>query len=297
MNYLIYPTKCMNITQSYLGAYSHAKSYNGKPQGYPWDEADKDTSKSYFYCPCDEIQIKRIYGVGNGGTNTIWLQSTTKVKTPTFEDYITISITHPNDNTLKPLKVGQKFTRKQSLFTEGADGQATGNHFHIEIARGLFSKLGNNGWAKNSLSTWNIGAKAEKPENCFYIDKDFTTIKNNRDLIFITLPKYFGEVVEKNIYVDQLDVIIENLRVRKSPNGEKLGYANKGLYNYSGSELNGDYVWYNIGDNLWVASDKSWLKIIPKTEKIIDIPVEDGKQKLMDRILELIKLIIEYFKK
>ena len=33
-----YPTKTMNITQSYTGTYSHSKNYNGSPRDYPIDD-------------------------------------------------------------------------------------------------------------------------------------------------------------------------------------------------------------------------------------------------------------------
>jgi hypothetical protein len=76
--------------------------------------------------------IKRIY---TAGTNTIWLESTTPVKMPCGTDYVTMMVIHPNDDTLSGLYVGQKFTRKQAMFTEGMDG-ATANHFHISVGTG-----------------------------------------------------------------------------------------------------------------------------------------------------------------
>ena len=38
-NYLIYPTKVMNITQNYSNSYSHAPHSQGTPADYPIDEA------------------------------------------------------------------------------------------------------------------------------------------------------------------------------------------------------------------------------------------------------------------
>ena len=69
-----YPIKTMNITQSYTGTYSHSKNYNGSPRDYPIDDNCGTTGRSYFYAPFD-CSIKRIYGVGAKGTNTIWIQS------------------------------------------------------------------------------------------------------------------------------------------------------------------------------------------------------------------------------
>ena len=60
------------------------------------------------------MKIVKIYGVGASGTNTIWLESTTKVDfADGTNDYITLLITHPNDDDLKRLKKGQTFTRGQ----------------------------------------------------------------------------------------------------------------------------------------------------------------------------------------
>ena len=83
-----YPVKVMNITQSYTGTYSHSKNYNGSPRDYPIDDNCGTTGRSYFYAPFD-CSIKRIYGVGAKGTNTIWLQSQVPVQTPSFTDYVT----------------------------------------------------------------------------------------------------------------------------------------------------------------------------------------------------------------
>jgi hypothetical protein len=200
MNYLTYPTKTMSITQSYTGTYSHKKHYEGTPQAFPIDEAGEDSGRSYFLCPCDEVEIKRIYGVGTGGTNTIWLQSTSKVVTPTFTDYVTIMVIHPNDDDLSKLKVGQKFTRGQEMFREGTDGNATGNHFHFSVAQSLFKDLPNKGWVENDKGAWVLPKNNRKPEECFYIDN--TKIKSSKDLKFLPIPKCENcEELKKEIVV------------------------------------------------------------------------------------------------
>ena len=141
-----YPTKTMNITQSYTGTYSHSKNYNGSPRDYPIDDNCGTTGRSYFYAPFD-CSIKRIYGVGAKGTNTIWIQSQAPVQTPSFTDYVTIMVIHPNDDTLSKLKVGQVFRQGAAMFLEGNDGRATGYHFHISAGRG---RAQGNGWKQNT---------------------------------------------------------------------------------------------------------------------------------------------------
>lgn len=188
-NPLIYPMKIMGISQSYKGSFSHAKYYKGKPNDYPIDDAGKDTGKDGIYCPCNKMKVKRIYGVGGSGTNTIWLESTRKVRfADGTADYCTLMIVHPEDSALKGVKVGQKFKRKQKITTEGKDGHATGNHVHISVGKGKFK---GNGWVKNNLGGWPLTCSKGpvKPEKAFWIDKSFTKIKNSAGLSFKDLPE------------------------------------------------------------------------------------------------------------
>ena len=45
-NYLTYPCKVMNITQGYIGNYSHEPHTTGSPKDFPWDEACGSTGRS-----------------------------------------------------------------------------------------------------------------------------------------------------------------------------------------------------------------------------------------------------------
>lgn len=188
-NYLIYPCKAMRITQSYTGTTSHLPYSTGSPKDYPWDEGCSGTGRDYFYCPCDEMKIKRIYGVGTSGTNALWLESTSKVY---FADgtsgYFTLLIIHPNDDDLRKLKVGQIFERKDRICREGNDGTAS-YHFHFSAGKG---KVKDNGWKLNSKGKYVLTTSAgtERPQDLFFIDKDFTKVVSDKDLKFKTLPEY-----------------------------------------------------------------------------------------------------------
>lgn len=187
MNYLIYPLKVMNITQGYDSTYSHRNHNLGTPKDYPIDDNGGSSKKdAYFYCPCDEMVIKKIYGIGTQAGNTLWLESTTPVVTPAFVDYVAIIIVHPNDADFKGLKVGQKFRRGEKIILEGDDGKATGYHFHISVGRG---KLVGTGWIKNSKGIWVIRTTegGVKPQNAFFIDQDFTKVKNAGGIPFVYL--------------------------------------------------------------------------------------------------------------
>ena len=192
-NYLIYPTKSMNISQTYLGEYSHYQHNIGADYiDYPIDECCYE-DREYFYCPCNEMEIKEIYGVNNSGTNTIWLESTSEVTGPFGNDYVTILVIHPEDDDLNQLSVDQVFTRGEPMFREGKDGDATGYHFHISVGTG---KYYGNGWIKNNNKKWVLTTtgKTIKPEEAFYIDESFTTnIINTGGLKFKTLKEATSE--------------------------------------------------------------------------------------------------------
>ncbi len=187
-NYLTYPCKTMRITQSYDGKTSHIKHLNGKPKDYSIDEGGKDGGRDSLYCPCDEMVLSKMRGVGADGTNTIWLTSLKPVVCPNgYEGTVTLQAIHPNDDDLKKLNVGQKFKRGEFICREGSDG-ATGNHFHFAVGKGKFTGTG---WVKNNLGAWVLTTTggAMKPENAFYIDPKFTTIKDAKGLKFKQLPK------------------------------------------------------------------------------------------------------------
>lgn len=188
-NCLIYPCKTMRITQSYTGTTSHKPHTEGKPKDYPIDEACSDTGRDYIFCPCNKMKVKRIYGVGYGGTNTLWLESTSKVYfADGTKDYCTMLITHPDDEDLKKLRIGQVFTRKEKICREGKDG-ASAYHFHISIGKGKFK---GNGWTLNSKNKYVLTSTkgAAKPEKLFFIDPDFTKIIEDKELKFKALPSY-----------------------------------------------------------------------------------------------------------
>ena len=187
-NYLTYPCEVMRITQNYTGTTSHLPHSTGDPKDFPWDEGGKDSGRSAFYCPCDELKVVKIYGVGSGGTNTIWVQSTSKVDFADGTKHYTCGhIIHPNDSDIKDLKVGQKFKRGQFMCYEGTDG-ATGNHFHLSFGKG---KIKGSGWKKNSKGKWVLTTTkgAYRPEELFFVDKSFTTIMDSKGIEFKELPE------------------------------------------------------------------------------------------------------------
>ncbi len=226
-NYLIYPCKVMRITQSYDGSVSHKPHTLGTPKDYPIDEACRDSGREGLYCPCDEMKLIIKYGQGNGGTNTLFLQSTKKVL---FADgtsnYFSMQVTHPNDSDMKKLKNGQLFKRGELICNEGSDG-GVGNHLHISGGKG---KIKGNGWVKNTKGKWvlNPTKHAFKPEMLFYIDNTFTQIIDSKGLIFKPLPEEKNEYKAGNYKVSEATL----LHVRKGPG---IKYGKKRFYSLTPS--------------------------------------------------------------
>ena len=214
-NYLIYPTKVMRITQTYLGSTSHYPHTTGTPKDYPIDEACTDAGREWLYCPCNEMELIRIYGVGNGGTNTIWLQSTSKVDfADSTSGYFTLQVTHPDDSDLERLSVGQKFVRGEKICREGTDG-ATGNHLHLSGGKGT---VPGNGWILNSNGKWVLSTTdgPEKPENLFFLDKAFTKVSDSKGLVFRPLPENGGKVTDKSKKQKKKTDLTGNYKVTKA---------------------------------------------------------------------------------
>ncbi|MBP5710562.1 MAG: SH3 domain-containing protein [Bacteroidales bacterium] len=204
-NYLTYPFKTMRITQRYDGETSHKPHMTGTPKEYALDEGGKDTGRDWCYCPCDEMKVVKLTGVGAKGTNALYLTSSTKCcLADGRESIVTLQLVHPNDDDLKKLKVGQKFKRGEKICREGNDG-ASGYHIHMAVGRG--SIIGT-GWEKNSKGKWVLVTTGGpiKPEDAFYIDPNFTKVVNSAGLKFKTLPQEKPKAGTYKVICDALNV-------------------------------------------------------------------------------------------
>ena len=268
-NYMIYPMKYMRITCRYDEG-AHKKHNNDVIDGqfdYPIDDAGLDTGKDPIYCPCDEMKVTSIKGIGNNSiTNTIWLVSTSPVITPTFVDKVFITLTHSNDSDLKNIKVGDIFKRNDIICYEGNNG-TTANHIHMTCGRGY-----SDNWSMNSNGSWVISGSSLKPEEVFFVDKNFTTILNSGGLTWEYLNEIaiIGTPVERNTKVNQVEVLIDNLNLRESytTSSNRIGYIRKGIYNVLDSKDNEGYTWYKV-ENYWIASNDNWTKYYEKEEPCI----------------------------
>ena len=96
-------------------------------------------------------------------------------------------------------------------------------------------------------------------------------------------PKEVTPNVERDEYSNQIEVKEEvtELRVRSTPNldGEIIGKANTGFYNYYEIVEADDYNWYKIADNQWIAYSDEWENVYPAKpkEEFVQLKVLDKK--------------------
>jgi len=180
---LRYPFRVMRITQRYDGTTSHLPHTTGTPKDYPVDEAGADGGRDPVYAPCD-CMVRRIWGVGGTGVNTLWVESCGAVLLANgTQSIVTLLFTHPNDKDLARLQVGRAFKKGDVLCFEGSDG-ASGNHIHLSVGTG---RMKGSGWVKNSRGKWVLTTTGAplKPEQAFFVDRTFTMVRDNAGLRFV----------------------------------------------------------------------------------------------------------------
>ncbi len=158
--YAMFPMEYINITQGVNGSFSH--------QGTKAiDIAGKDTGIDAAYAPFTGV-VKRIYK-----EYVVWLESSNPVVfADGTVDYMTIMVMHDNDTS--DLYVGKTIKQGERFFEEGTAGYATGNHIHLECAKGKFQ---GNGWYENSQGNWVI-YNSINPYDALYLSSE-TVIKND----------------------------------------------------------------------------------------------------------------------
>ena len=183
MNKFYFGMETMRITQNYNGTASHYNHSHGTPADYPIDCAGVDGQQSAYFAPVD-MKVVAIRGVGNYATNTIWLETTETVQTPTFNDIVWLTLTHWNDGSItSKFKVGDVIKAGSIIAYEGTDG-ATANHLHITCGRGHC-----NSWTENSKGSWVMSGTSLPPEDVMYINGDFTKCVDSGGLVFKSMPK------------------------------------------------------------------------------------------------------------
>lgn len=136
---------------------------------------------------------------------------------------------------------GDKVTKDTKIGMMGSTGYSTGNHLHFD-------------WFK--YSDYNKDFYDREYE-------DFNEYIFPENRIKVTAP------VERNENINQIRVIVDNLRVRTghSINNSVLGFAqNKAIYNDLEVYKDNNYTWHRIDDNQWIADNGEWLDSYPYTD-------------------------------
>lgn len=136
---------------------------------------------------------------------------------------------------------GDKVTKDTKIGMMGSTGYSTGNHLHFD-------------WFK--YSDYNKDFYDREYE-------DFNEYIFPENRIKITAP------VERNENINQIRVIVDNLRVRTghSTNSSVLGFTqNKDIYNDLETYNDGTYIWHRIDKEQWIADNGEWLEILPVTD-------------------------------
>lgn len=228
--------KYLNITQGWgVGTHSGTAAI---------DIAGKDAGIDNVFAPFD-CKVKKIWRNGN----TVWIESLGKVQWANgTQAKATMSFTH--DNNVSNLKVGQIVKQGQVFYQEGTAGFATGNHVHMECAKGSFVGTG---WFLNRFGFWTINNMV-RPNDLLWLSRD-TIVKQSLGVPFKRVPAPKPPTTAKPKPAPNTGlikakgtatVIVDTLNVRNKPStsGKVVGTYKKGQkFNYDSFIISGGYVW------------------------------------------------------
>lgn len=123
---VLFPMEVLNITQgdnvgTHLGTYAI-------------DNAGKDAGIDPLFAP---VSMSLVYYDTAANGNAVFFQSDNKVRFADGSiDYLTTMFIH--DNYIEDIKQVKHFKQGQEFGDEGTTGYATGNHSHMEYAKGKF---------------------------------------------------------------------------------------------------------------------------------------------------------------
>ena len=153
----MYIMENLNISQGMYGSYSHQGSK-------AIDMCGKDSGKDPAYAPYDG---KVVY-VSTSAAYIIFQSLNPVEYADGTVDYMTIMVIH--DDNVGRFSVGQTFSQGAHFFNEGCSGNATGNHIHLECAKGTYA-----GQSKNSSGVWCLNNQIN-PYDALYLSNTTNVI-------------------------------------------------------------------------------------------------------------------------
>ena len=256
MEKIMYPLKNMWIT-CIPGQYLHKYSQALDDQGKNYATIDK------VYAPFTGKVVRKY-----PSECEIWFESIDKVEFADGTiDYATIILGHKDK--YDDIKENVIYKQGEVIYSEGTRaGNKIGGadrHVHFEICAG---KTTGSGWKKSPDGTWNL-VNGKKPTDCYFIDDSINIIKTGGLNFKKIETQKVTTPVERNESVNQIRVIVDNLRVRTghSTNSQAIGFVqNKGIYNDLEVYSDGTYTWHKIDDEQWIADNGNWLEILNATD-------------------------------
>lgn len=257
----MFPLKNTWVSQPMNGDYSHKGT---KAIDFGWL---KDKLDYTLYAPFDG-KVVWADDISKGGM--IALQSDYPVEYADGTiDYMTVLTAHDNN---RP-SLGMKFKQGQAYSSMGTAGGVS-KHCHIEVQKGKFKSY--TGTSKQTYGNVYVFPNTIEPYKALFID-DSIYIKPDSDpykdkwvnVLKTTLP----QPQERDETKNQVEVLADSLRCRKSPNGEiiKNLFCPIGIYDILETKED-DYVWVRLADGLWIATnDKDgWTKTYLKSSDDIE---------------------------
>ena len=278
----IFPMKYLNITQGHRGGTHKA--------GFPIDIAGKDTGIDDVFAPFDGM-INKIYEPNNSALgHTVWLESLAPVAYADGTiDFATIMLTH--DNAVTDLRVGQIIKQGQVFYQEGTAGFATGNHVHLEVARGKMSGIG---WQQVNGS-WIITNPYE-PHKMFFLSD--TIIINGfgypwkeleTKMIIQDAPNWFGRC-DKTMYQIRGRALGKAEFKNHAVGAEFLNWVEAVSDN---PEADTATRWQDVGRiataEKWAIQISDLTKALAAKPKEVQVPVEVIKEVTVEKIVEVVK--------
>ena len=216
MQYAILPFKILRETQAIGGWFSHKGTQ-------AIDLGGKDTGVDNLYAPCD----LKVVAKGSASYNAVYYQSINKVKFANgIEDYINFRTLHDND--ISNIKVGQVFKQFAIIGQEGKRG-ATGNHTHLQVARGVYRGIYKNVYG------WYMLVNEIAPNKVFSLLKGYNTVlKTSASWNWVDKPNYIAPAT--NIYKGSSIVdYLKSIGVNSSFSNRKKLATKNGIRGYIGT--------------------------------------------------------------